>query len=277
MLFSTSIKIMKRFKQLSSFGVVFVLLFSSCGFAQSFKYYQAPDKIRIAYTDTGSGKAIVLLHGFINTGANWRKTALFKDLVKNGYRVIVPDLRGNGRSDKPHEDKFYTNDIETADVAGIISDLKIKSYAVVGYSRGAIVAAKLLTKDKRISQVVLGGMGQHFTNPNWDRRLMFAEAFSGKAHLHPIAQGAVKYAKSINADTLALGFLQKYQPVTLPSELLKFKKSVLIIAGNEDKDNGDPEVLQTYFKNATLKIVKGNHNGTYNTEEFSEGVRAFLK
>jgi pimeloyl-ACP methyl ester carboxylesterase len=268
---------MNRSKQLTIFGAIFMLLISSYSFAQNFKYYEAPDKIRIAYTDTGSGKVIVLLHGFINTGANWRKTALFKDLAKNGYRVIVPDLRGNGRSDKPHEDKFYANDIETADVIGIVSSLKIKSYAVVGYSRGAIVAAKLLTKDKRISQVVLGGMGQHFTNPNWDRRLMFAEAFSGKAHLHPIAQGAVKYAKSINADTLALGFLQKYQPVTSSTELMKFKKPVLIIAGNEDKDNGDPEVLQTYFKNATLKIVKGNHNSTYNTEEFSEGVRAFLK
>ncbi len=268
---------MKPLKQFSRFSVVLVLFFSSHSFAQTFKFYEASDKIRIAYTDSGSGKVVILLHGFINTGANWRKTALYRDLLKNGYRVIVPDLRGNGRSDKPHEDKFYANDVETNDVAGIISDLKIKSYAVVGYSRGAIVAAKLLTKDKRISQVVLGGMGQHFTNPNWDRRLMFAEAFSGKAHLHPIAQGAVKYAKSINADTLALGFLQKYQPVTSPTELIQFKKPVLIIAGNEDKDNGDPEVLQTYFKNATLKIVKGNHNGTYNTEEFSEGVRAFLK
>lgn len=277
MLFSTLIKNMKRFAQISRYGVVFILFFTSHGFAQHFNYYEAPDKIRIAYTDSGSGKVVVLLHGFINTGANWRKTALYKDLLKNGYRVIVPDLRGNGRSDKPHEDKFYANDIETADVAGIISELKIKTYAVVGYSRGAIVAAKLLTKDKRISQVVLGGMGQHFTNPNWDRRLMFAEAFSGKAHLHPIAEGAVKYAKSINADTLALGYLQKYQPVTSPAELMKFKKTVLVIAGNEDKDNGDPEVLQTYFKHATLKIVKGNHNGAYNTEEFSEGIRAFLK
>lgn len=268
---------MKPLKQFSRFSVVLVLFFSSHSFAQTFKFYEASDKIRIAYTDSGSGKVVILLHGFINTGANWRKTALYRDLLKNGYRIIVPDLRGNGRSDKPHEDKFYANDVETNDVAGIISDLKIKSYAVVGYSRGAIVAAKLLTKDKRISQVVLGGMGQHFTNPNWDRRLMFAAAFNGKYHLYPEAQGAVKYAKSINADTLALGFLQKYQPVTSPTELIQFKKPVLIIAGNEDKDNGNPEVLQTYFKNATLKIVKGNHNGTYNTEEFSEGVRAFLK
>ncbi|AFK03859.1 alpha/beta hydrolase fold containing protein [Emticicia oligotrophica DSM 17448] len=268
---------MKRLIPLNLLGVIFILLISSFGFAQNFKYYQAPDKIRIAYTDSGSGKVVVLLHGFINTGANWRKTALYKDLLKNGYRVIVPDLRGNGHSDKPHEDKFYTNDIETKDVIGILTNLKIKSYEVVGYSRGAIVAAKLITKDKRVVKVVLGGMGQHFTNPNWDRRLMFAAAFNGKFHLYPEAQGAVKYAKSINADTVALGLLQKYQPVTTPKELKKFSKPVLIIAGDEDKDNGNPEVLQTYFRDAKLSIVKGNHNITYNTEAFSAEIIGFLK
>lgn len=268
---------MKRLKQISCFGVVFMLFFSSYSFAQTFKYYEAPDKVRIAYTDSGSGKVVVLLHGFINTGANWRKTALYKDLLKNGYRVIVPDLRGNGRSDKPHEDKFYANEIETGDVMGILTDLKVKAYEVVGYSRGAIVAAKLITKDKRVAKVVLGGMGQHFTNPNWDRRLMFAAAFNGKFHLYPEAQGAVKYAKSINADTVALGLLQKYQPVTSPEDLKKFSKPVLIIAGDEDKDNGDPAVLQTYFKDAKLSIVKGNHNATYNTEPFSAEIIKFLQ
>jgi pimeloyl-ACP methyl ester carboxylesterase len=269
---------MKSKMSIKNFVLIgFLMCHALNGFSQNFKFHQAPDAIKIAYQDTGKGETIVLLHGFINTGANWRKTELYKKLLQQGYRVIVPDMRGNGHSDKPHADKFYENDAEVKDIMGIMSDLKIKKYAVVGYSRGAIVAAKLITKDKRVKQAVLGGVGQHFTNPNWDRRLMFAEAFSGKSHLYPEAQGAVKYAKSINADTVALGFLQKYQPVTAPADLLKYKKTVLIIAGDEDKDNGDPSVLQTYFKHATLKIVKGNHNSTYNTADFGDAVIAFLK
>jgi pimeloyl-ACP methyl ester carboxylesterase len=245
--------------------------------SQTIKYYTAADAVKIAYTDTGSGKTVVLLHGFINTGANWRKTQLYKDACQKGYRVIVPDLRGNGGSDKPHEDKYYENDAEIADIMGMMRSLKIKKYNVVGYSRGAIVAAKLITKDKRVVKAVLGGMGQHFTNPNWERRIMFAAAFSGKSQLYPEAQGAVKYAKSINADTVALGLLQKYQPVTSAASLLKYKHPVLVIAGDEDMDNGDPAVLKTYFKQAVLKIVKGNHNSTYNTAEFSNGVIDFLQ
>ena len=156
--------------------------------AQTIKYYQSFDNQRIAYEDTGKGKPILLLHGFINTGQNWRRTQLYKNLIAKGFRVIVPDMRGNGKSDKPHEDKFYQNEAEVRDVIGLMASLKIKKYEVVGYSRGSIVAGKLLTMDKGITKVVLGGIGQHFTNPNWDRRIMFAEAFSGKAHLHPKPQ-----------------------------------------------------------------------------------------
>jgi pimeloyl-ACP methyl ester carboxylesterase len=245
--------------------------------AQKFKYLESFDGQKIAYEDTGRGKPILLLHGFINTGANWRKTELYKNLIAKGFRVIVPDLRGNGASDKPHEDKYYQNDAEVRDLMGIISALEIKDYTLVGYSRGAIVAAKLLTKDKRVTKAILGGIGQYFTNPDWDRRKMFADAFSGKAHLHPETAGAVNYAKSIGVDTIALGFLQKYQPVTLPSDLMKYKKSVLIICGDEDLDNGDPKILQTYFRKATLKTVKGNHNGTYRTQAFSDEIIDFIE
>eukprot|EP01136_Pigoraptor_vietnamica_P012893 Opistho-1_new@53286 len=161
---------------------ILILSFSAIK-AQNLKRFTSFDGQNIAYEDTGRGKAVLLLHGFINTGANWRKTALYKDLIEKGFRVIVPDMRGNGASDKPHEDKFYQNDAEVKDLMSLISSLKIKDYTLVGYSRGAIVAAKLLTKDKRVTKAILGGVGQHFTNPDWDRRKMFTDAFSGKAHV----------------------------------------------------------------------------------------------
>lgn len=252
-------------------------VYSFSGNAQTIKYYQSFDNQRIAYEDTGKGKPILLLHGFINTGQNWRRTQLYKNLIAKGFRVIVPDMRGNGKSDKPHEDKFYQHEAEVKDLIGLMKSLKIKDYSLVGYSRGAIVGAKLLTKDKAVTKVVLGGIGQHFTNPNWDRRIMFAEAFSGKAHLHPETAGAVKYAKSINADTIALGFLQKYQPVTSPQDLGKYNHPVMIICGDEDLDNGDPKVLQSYFRNAIFKTVKGNHNNTYGTQAFADEVIRFLE
>lgn len=257
--------------------IIFLFINYFANAQNAFQIYKAPDGVKVVFEDSGNGEAILLLHGFINTGDNWRRTELYKKLISDGYRVIVPDMRGNGRSDKPHGDKFYENDVEVADLMGIISQLKIKKYKVVGYSRGSIVAAKLLTKDKRISKAVLGGMGEQFTNPTWDRRLMFADAFSGKAHLHPETQGAVKYATSIGADTLSLGYLQKFQPVTSLKALTTIKIPVLILCGDKDRDNGSPEVLVSYFTKGELKIVPGVHNTTYQSTAFAEAVKEFIK
>ncbi len=238
-------------------------------------YFTSFDNTKIAFTDEGDGVPVLLLHGFINTRKNWDRTELKKDLIAKGYRVIVPDLRGNGDSDKPQTDDAYANDAEVADMIALMDYLTIKEYHAVGYSRGTIVLAKLLTKDERIGKTVLGGMGIDFTNPNWERRLLFAEAFAGNPN--ELTQGAVDYAESVNADLRSLHLQQKHQPVTAMEELALVEKEVLVIAGDEDLENGTPSELQSVFPNASLQIVQGDHNGTYKNKAFSKAILLFLK
>ena len=133
-----------------------------------------------------------------------------KTLINEGYKVIVPDLRGNGDSDKPQDEKAYDNDAEVKDIMQLIDHLGVRKYTAIGYSRGSIVLAKLLTKDKRVDKAVLGGMGVDFTNPDWDRRIQFSNAFNGQTN--EMTQGAVDYATSINADLRSLHLQQKFQP-----------------------------------------------------------------
>ena len=71
----------------------------------------------------------------------------------------------------------------------------------IGYSRGSIVLAKLLTKEKRISKAVFGGMGLDFTNPDWERRIAFADAFSGRTEPNTMTKGAIKYAMTRDSAT----------------------------------------------------------------------------
>ena len=122
----------------------------------------------------------------------------------------------------------------------------------------------------------MGGMGFDFTNPNWDKRLAFADAFSGRAKLTEMTEGAVNYAKSINADIKVLGLLQDHQPITSPQELQNIKVKTLVICGNQDLNNGDPKELQQYLPNSQLIIVQGDHNNTYKQENFAEAVMTFL-
>ena len=255
--------------------LIIIVLISFFGTAQT-KFFTSFDSVNIAYTDEGKGSPIFLIHGFINSGSSWEHTVLKKELLKDGYRVIIPDLRGNGASDKPHDEASYSNDAEVKDLKALASYLKLKKFNVIGYSRGSIITAKWLTNDKRIKRAVLGGMGLDFTNPNWDRRILFANAFADDALQNSETEGAVTYAKSINADLRVLHLSQVYQPVTSIKELAQVKAKVLVIAGDEDVDNGNPKALQKAIPKSKLAIVKGGHNNTYASESFSREIISFL-
>lgn len=234
------------------------------------------DKVKIAYTDEGEGEPVILFHGFISSGNSWNRSALKKDLLEKGFRVIVPDLRGNGKSDQPNDPKFYANDAEIKDLKKLADHLNLEKYIAVGYSRGSIVLAKLLTQETRIKKAIIGGMGLDFTNPNWDRRVMFANAFGEKEPLNEITKGAVEYATSIDANLQVLSWLQEFQPVTSIEELEKIKTKILVLAGDEDTDNGSPSDLQYHLSNSELKIIKGDHNNTYKAKNFSKAAMNFI-
>ncbi|MBT2117321.1 alpha/beta hydrolase [Dyella sp. LX-66] len=83
----------------------------------------------------GKGPAVVLLHGFGDTGDMWAPLAT--DLMRN-HTVVVPDLRGMGLSSHPEEG--YDKRSQAADVRGVLTKLGIDHAAVVGHDIGTMVA-----------------------------------------------------------------------------------------------------------------------------------------
>ncbi len=240
---------------------------------QSFESF---DNTRIAYTDQGTGIPIILIHGFINTGASFNGTALKNALLESGYRVIIPDLRGNGNSEKSMIESAYANNAEVKDLSALLDHLNISKAIALGYSRGSIILAKWLTLDSRITKGIIGGMGIDFTKSNWERRIIFERAFLGLDSLTDMTRGAFNYARSHQANTTILGWSQRYQPVTTLKELSSITIPIAVIAGNEDLDNGDPGALFKAFSNGVLIIVKGDHNTTYRKQPFAKAVLKFL-
>jgi pimeloyl-ACP methyl ester carboxylesterase len=233
------------------------------------------DGTLIYYETQGQGPPVLLLHGFIVDRTMWQRGPLVQQLVQAGHRVIVPDLRGNGRSGKPQTLAAYQNDAEARDLMALATHLGLRRYQVVGYSRGAIIAARLLVLDRRVRAAALGGMGAHFTDPKWPRRWAMAEAFAGRPT--PATQPALAYARAIGADTLAMHYLQVAQPVTSPAELGRVRRPVLVIAGDQDTDNGPAAELAQLLPRATLKTVPGNHNNTPASAGFADAVVGFLQ
>jgi pimeloyl-ACP methyl ester carboxylesterase len=94
--------------------------------------------VGIEFDVSGAGTPVVLLHGFPDTGRLWRNQV--PALVDGGFQVIVPDLRGYGRSDKPAEVEAYLAPLLAQDVVGILDTLGLQRAHVVGHDWGAIVA-----------------------------------------------------------------------------------------------------------------------------------------
>jgi len=96
------------------------------------------DGVGIEYEVTGEGRPVVLLHGFPDSGRLWRHQA--PELVAAGFQVIVPDLRGYGRSDKPEAVEAYSLPLLAGDVLAILAARQITRAHLVGHDWGAALA-----------------------------------------------------------------------------------------------------------------------------------------
>jgi pimeloyl-ACP methyl ester carboxylesterase len=115
----------------------------------------------------GQGPAVILLHGFGDTGDMWAPLAAV--LVKD-HTVIVPDLRGMGLS--AHPDSGYTKKNQALDIAGVMDALRIKSADLVTHDIGNMVGYALVAQfPQRVTRwaaidAPIPGIG------NWDRILL---------------------------------------------------------------------------------------------------------
>jgi 3-oxoadipate enol-lactonase len=103
------------------------------------------------FTESGSGPPLLLVHGLMVTGE------MFEPVMESfatGHRVIVPDLRGHGRSRGLSPP--YTTARLAADLSNLLESLGISSTAVLGYSHGGAIAQQLvLDYPERCDRLVL--------------------------------------------------------------------------------------------------------------------------
>ncbi len=237
--------------------------------------YVSFDKTPIHYESSGSGRTILLIHGFMGSSQSWKKSAVYQQLKSGGYRVVLLDLRGNGRSGHPHVEEAFRHDAEAKDIMGLMSYLHVSTYDLLGYSRGAIIGSRVVILDPRVDKAVIGGMGDAFTDTSWAlpkalyRSLLNApdSAFAGMK----------AYVRQAGLDSVSLGYSQNEQPFTLPAEWAKVTKPVLLIRGDRDSTNGSAPALQKLIPGAKYEIVTGDHGSASGTELFAEKVLAFLK
>jgi pimeloyl-ACP methyl ester carboxylesterase len=93
--------------------------------------------LRMHVTTTGEGPPVLLLHGFPDTHAVWRKQ--IGVLAAAGYRVLAPDLRGYGRTEAPGGVYDYTLVKLRSDILGLLDALAIPKVRLIGHDWGGII------------------------------------------------------------------------------------------------------------------------------------------
>ena len=107
--------------------------------------------IDLYYEDHGSGKPVVLIHGYPLSGASWEKQVAA--LLAAGYRVITYDRRGFSKSSQPTTG--YNYDTFAEDLHKLVIHLELRDFALVGFSMGGGEIARYLGKygSKGVSKV----------------------------------------------------------------------------------------------------------------------------
>jgi pimeloyl-ACP methyl ester carboxylesterase len=119
-------------------------------------YATAKDGTKLFYKDWGTGKPVVLVHGWPLSGDTFDETAL--TLADKGYRAIVPDRRGFGRSDQPWSG--YDYDTFADDVAAVVMNAGVREpITLAGFSMGGGEVARFLTRHgpAQVSHAILIG------------------------------------------------------------------------------------------------------------------------
>ena len=113
--------------------------------------------IDLYYEDHGSGRPVILIHGYPLSGASWEKQVPV--LLSAGYRVITYDRRGFGKSSQPVTG--YNYDTFAEDLHKLINHLELSDFVLAGFSMGGGEVARYIGKfgSKGVSKaVIMGGV-----------------------------------------------------------------------------------------------------------------------
>src|SRR4030081_2496501 len=113
--------------------------------------------IDLSYEDHGSGKPVVLIHGYPLSGRSWERQTLA--LLREGYRVVTYDRRGFGKSSQPATG--YDYDTFAGDLRKLITVLELRDVTLVGFSMGGGEVARYFGKygsDGVRKAAILGGV-----------------------------------------------------------------------------------------------------------------------
>jgi pimeloyl-ACP methyl ester carboxylesterase len=243
------------------------------------RFFASFDGTRIAWRELGEGRPVVLIHGYFSDAeTNWIRYGHAAALAAAGRRVIMPDLRGHGDSDRPHDPAAYPPDALAKDGHALVAHLGLTDYDLGGYSLGARTTSRMLATGATPGKIVFSGMGLEGLVDTGRRAGHFRHILGnlGKHERGSPAWLAEAFLKTTGGDPVALlGVLDTFVDTPLAT-VEGFAQPALVLAGADDHDNGSAPALADALPNATYVEVPGNHMSSVTKPELGAALAAFL-
>jgi len=238
--------------------------------ALEYKYLDSAG-VRLAYLEQGQGEPIILLHGgMADSEYNWVQFGIIDALAK-GHRVIALDLRGHGRSAKPHEVRQYGR-VMAQDVLNLMDALKIDKAHLLGYSLGSLVTLTLVADHPgRVLSAAFGG-------PGWIRLDTDLSIYEDTAASLEAGQGLMPMLKDYRdgeGKPISEGIADL---VVLEKDLRAAHVPCLFLYGTKDDNRKDIPALRTALAgDASFADIPGAaHGDAIARPEFREAVLRFF-
>jgi pimeloyl-ACP methyl ester carboxylesterase len=244
-------------------------------------FFTAADGTRLAYYELGDpgARPVILIHGlFSNAWTNWIRYGHAAAIAATGRRVVMMDMRAHGRSGAPHDKAHYPADIVASDAAALIAHLGLSDFDLVGYSLGARTSVRLILGGANPGKLVLAGMGLTGLLST-DRRLdHFRHVLDnlGKHERGTTAWNAEAFLKTTKSDPVALRLLLDTFPDIARADLARLTMPTLVVAGEEDDDNGSAPDLAAALPDGRYAQVPGGHMSAVIKKELGQTIAAFL-
>lgn len=234
----------------------------------------AADGTKIAYEVSGSGPALLLVHGGGQTRQSWAERG-YVDRLNKKFTVIRIDLRGSGDSGRPDSVEAYALDTVLADILAVADAAGAKRFHLWGFGHGASIGRHLAVRSDRVISAVLVGADMGPTVSGAVKDAIIAMRTKWQPLLDARRAGTFDIKKlsigdrdawdhGVALSAVALGALVDYPPVE-PADI---KVPTLWLVGAADA-SGMENVKQYEGKLAGTKVTFKPLSGLSYSDSFS--------
>lgn len=224
---------------------------------------------------------VLFVHGFAVSARLWRSSGWIQQLERLGRGWLAPDLRGHGRSERPHDPEAYPTHQLVGDLIRVLDAADVEQADVIGYSLGGELALEFaITHPMRTRHVIAGGIGRRRPLDADDMAELHGEVTAGDRP--PLTSAGRRMwatgCATPGADPIALAaFLAG---VAASGQIVGHERMggrVLLFAGSDDPIAAGIEAVRDRIQRAELVRLEGrDHASAVSAPGARERVAALL-